>query len=140
MPAITGAALVADGRCPRRNTDRTSSIRGGPDGDREPVFAEVRRRSATTMPETTAIQPPDADILSCADIHWASCAVVARISVATEGNVPTPVGVIPARSPRVAWATSGSADIAIATPNASAKAPARPMYLANPNALVSCHV
>ncbi len=108
MPALTGAALVADGRSPRRSrrrsTDRTDSISGGPDGDRELVFAEGRRRSATRMPETT------------------------------------PVGLIPARSPRVAWATSGSADIAIATPNASAKAPARPMYLANPNALVSCHV
>jgi hypothetical protein len=92
------------------------------------------------MPETTAIQPPDTDISSGADIHWASCAVVARISVATGGNVPTPVGLIPARSPRVAWATSGSADIAIAIPNASAKAPARPMDLAAPNALVSCYV
>jgi hypothetical protein len=64
----------------------------------------------------------------------------AAVSWSDRGNNPTPVGVIPARSPRVAWATSGSADIAIPTPNASAKAPARPMYLANPNALVSCHV
>jgi hypothetical protein len=80
---LTGSALVTDDRSPRRNTDQSSSIIGRPDRDREPVFAEGRRRSATRMPETTAIQPPGADIWSGADIHWASCAVVARISVAT---------------------------------------------------------
>ena len=41
-------------------------------------------------------------------------------------------------SPRLACATGGCADIATATPNASANAPARSMYLAAPNAFISC--
>ena len=80
-----------------------------PDDDRELALADGRHPNATRMAETTPIQPPDADIWSGADI-----------SVAIGGNVPTPV-----------------ADIAIA-PNASAKAPARSMYLAAPNASISC--
>jgi hypothetical protein len=78
------------------------------------------------MAETTPTQPPDADMWSDADI-----------SVAIGGNVAMPVGAI---SPRLAWAISGSADIAIATPNASAKAPARSMYLVAPNAFISCQI
>jgi hypothetical protein len=75
------------------------------------------------MAETTPNQPPDADTWSGADIF-----------IAIGGNVPTLVGAI---SPRLAGAIGGSADIAIATPNASAKAPARSMFLVAPNAFIS---
>ena len=83
-------------------------------------------------------KPPDSGAGSGADISSEFCADAAGILVPIRGNNPTPVGVIAARWPRPACATAGCADIATATPNASAKAPARSMYLAAPNAVISC--
>jgi hypothetical protein len=97
-------------------------------GHRSPRSSEHRkndRPNAARMPDMTPTQPPGAD----------TC-----ISGGLAGKSATLLGLIPARSPRLARATSGSVDIAAATPNASASAPAPSMYFAAPNAFISCHV
>src|SRR6185312_12475385 len=134
--AVTGAGVVARDRSESLNSDRNSSISERPGADRELVLDEGRRPNATSRAEMAPTQPPDAG--SGADISSEFCADAAGILVPIRGNNPTPVGVIAARWPRLACATAGCADIATATPNASAKALARSMYLAAPNAVISC--
>jgi hypothetical protein len=123
----------------RWKTDLTRSISDGPDADRELVLAEVRRPNATSKAEKTPTQPPDAGIWSGADISSRYSARTVGAGV-TGGNSATPPGVIAARRPRPACATAGSVDITTATPNATATAPARSMYLAAPNAFISCQL
>src|SRR4029079_12471907 len=132
--AVTGAG----DRSGSPNSDRNSSISERHGADRELVLDEGRRRNATSRAEMAPTKPPDAGAGSGADISSESCADPAGILVPIRGNNPTPVGVIAARWPRPACATAGCADIATATPNASAKAPARSMYRAAPNAVISC--
>ena len=83
-------------------------------------------------------QPPDAGIESAAGIARGFRAGAVRISAGIGGSKPTPPRGNAARWQRPACANVGCADIATATPSTSAKAPARSMYLAASNSVISC--